>query len=521
MKKFILVLGCAIILCAASCGGDGDSVPDAGGVAPGIGDDVTTDVYWVSSSEGSDDNPGTIDKPFKTITKALVASQDGATYKDIHVVGGDYEEVNGLTITSGIGIYGGYGELTAQNTREKDIENNPTNVQLDKCGIASHELTYGDTVTVDGFNITAPGMVFCIHVSINITNNNIHATLSDEYFIEAIYVLSQHENTTLNANIENNTITVDDNWVKGINTSAKGIGFYSYGAGANASLNLKNNEIYVGNGRGDSYGVFVGQDEAANISFVAAGNTIKTGLAGYTSNPIAMTAFSDDGACITGGSVLIAGNTLIAGDIDQSVKGEFGVVFGVHTTGIAAWGFGEVGHIINNVIVSGENSDYSYGICLGCGNNFMVYNNTIVASKTTGEASPEAIFLYEDSTVQIKNNIICADSGYGIYKYASASILSLTSNLFCDGMSNLIVGFEGEDHFEYESLSDILGTSYADESNLIGDPKFTDMANNDYHILSGSDAIDAGEDLSGLVDDDIDGEERPGGSAYDIGADEY
>lgn len=518
MKKFILVLGCAIILCVASCGGDGDSVPDAGGVASGVSD-ATMDAYWVSSGEGSDGNPGTIDKPFKTIAKALEVSQDGATYKDIHVVGGDYEEMNELTITSGIGIYGGYGELTPENTRERDVKSNKTNVQIgetSRCGIYIGKLLYGDLVTIDGLYITAPGRTICIYgASANISNNEIHATQSFGAwisFIEAISIGSSNKDATIYVNIENNVITVDDIWVKTNGTYSKGIEFFTEVDGASGSLNLKDNEITVGDGRQNSLGVTVIELGASSTYFVATGNTIHTGAAGEASNPISL--FDEN---IVGGTATIDGNILIAGDIDQSVKTEY-VQFGASATGIAAWGFGD-SYIINNVIVSGENGDYSDGISLWYGNNFMVYNNTIIARETAGESTSKAIFLFEDSTIQAANNIICADNGYGIYKSASASILSLTSNLFCD--SNLIVGLEGEDQFSYDSISDLLGTNYADDSNLIGDPKFADAANNDYHILSGSDAIDAGEDLSGLVDDDIDGEERPGGSAYDIGADEY
>ena len=52
------------------------------------------------------------------------------------------------------------------------------------------------------------------------------------------------------------------------------------------------------------------------------------------------------------------------------------------------------------------------------------------------------------------------------------------------------------------------------------DPLFVDETNGDYHLQAGSPAIDAGYTFGApLVDGD--GEERPWGTAVDLGADEY
>ena len=66
-------------------------------------------------------------------------------------------------------------------------------------------------------------------------------------------------------------------------------------------------------------------------------------------------------------------------------------------------------------------------------------------------------------------------------------------------------------------------------ANITSDPRFTDTANDDYHLKSNSPCIDAGMDIADL-DADYDGDERGfdgtteirgDGSDYDIGADEY
>ncbi len=63
------------------------------------------------------------------------------------------------------------------------------------------------------------------------------------------------------------------------------------------------------------------------------------------------------------------------------------------------------------------------------------------------------------------------------------------------------------------------GTILTGTVNLWGDPAFVDPDSGDYHIGPGSAAIDAGVDAGVLVD--MDGEPRPVGDGYDIGADEY
>jgi hypothetical protein len=64
------------------------------------------------------------------------------------------------------------------------------------------------------------------------------------------------------------------------------------------------------------------------------------------------------------------------------------------------------------------------------------------------------------------------------------------------------------------NATDITGTN-----SVVGDPKFVDRSTWDYHLMSDSAAIDAGVDAGVYVDKD--GNVRPSGSGFDIGAYEY
>ena len=81
------------------------------------------------------------------------------------------------------------------------------------------------------------------------------------------------------------------------------------------------------------------------------------------------------------------------------------------------------------------------------------------------------------------------------------------------------------------SGGDIIGSgSYTESNNLFntvplfinGDPESVDPYDpNNYKLSQTSPAIDAGADLSGIVDIDFFGTARPQGNGYDIGAYEY
>ncbi len=101
---------------------------------------------------------------------------------------------------------------------------------------------------------------------------------------------------------------------------------------------------------------------------------------------------------------------------------------------------------------------------------------------------------------------IVAGNGVGVY-VGTNSTVTLEATLWGSG--------------EWENDDDWLigaGVLYTGTLNHWGDPAFVDPDWGNYHVLPASEAVDEG--IYGGVDVDIDGDTRPVGGTYDIGADE-
>jgi len=100
----------------------------------------------------------------------------------------------------------------------------------------------------------------------------------------------------------------------------------------------------------------------------------------------------------------------------------------------------------------------------------------------------------------IRNNICSQNLTYQIL------LEHPVQNLVVD--YNLIDGYRG---YEGETL----GTNYKE-----GDPEFVDPAGSDFHLQGDSPAVDNGSSID-APGDDFDGNRRPQGEGYDIGAYEF
>jgi len=142
----------------------------------------------------------------------------------------------------------------------------------------------------------------------------------------------------------------------------------------------------------------------------------------------------------------------------------------------------------NNIFEHG----LAWGLCVYQIRNITVLHNTFV------DIQYHAIGLQDGASGSVQNNIFYnAGSNYWADQGGSVS-----------GSHNLL----------YRTSGSIDPISYPDDLvNL--DPQFLDVSNGDYHLQSGSPAINAGLDAG--VTADRDGMSRPQGGGFDIGAYEF
>ena len=171
-----------------------------------------------------------------------------------------------------------------------------------------------------------------------------------------------------------------------------------------------------------------------------------------------------------------------------------------------------------NETASGWGFAYGAGIYVVGSSDFLLCNNIIVDNVIDfGWGGGLGV---EDSSGRLVNNTFSrnvAGNGYGggIYIGWSDGVVAVNNILWGD------IGEYGDDEIYVDhgtlsvTFSDVMG-GWSGEGNIDADPLFISDWN--YHLRPGSPCINAGTDAG--VYTDIDGQSRPWGAGFDMGADE-
>lgn len=302
--------------------------------------------------------------------------------------------------------------------------------------------------------------------------------------------------------------TLRDNIIFG-NTAPEGAGVFL----GNSSSTLEHNQISNNIATDTGGGLFVYKGAPTLSGNVISSNTAQSSGGGggsgiyLFSSPLSLTdnTIADDDSAAHGGGVSVAscspnftGNLII----DNAAAWRGG--------GISLWY--SKSSLINNVIAGNRvTAPVGVGSGLWVGGSKPHLAHTTIARNTGGDGS--GIYVTDGgsthSSVSMVDTILVGHKT-GIIVTAGSSA-TLEGTLWGSGAWDSVPWVNDSDW-------DGDGAVVTGNINIWGDPSFVNPAGGDYHIGPKSAAIDAGVDAG--ITHDIDGDPRPIGPAFDIGADE-
>lgn len=444
-----------------------------------------------------------------SLQAALSKARDGDS---IYLAAGTYTGTGGavITITRSIALYGGWnGSRTGLPVRDPNANPSTIDGQGARRGVY---VSSGATVLLDGLHIARGAHTFqgaglyARNARLTLRRVNIHDNLIDVYDVP--------DTTTYGggATVEGGTLLVESStfrsnsvWAQrtcyggGLaildvvsatvsdclfqdNDAWHGSGLYFGSTPANRGTLLLRDSVFLGNGRGRSpgraHGGYAGAARIENAIARIEGNTFSDNSANNDYGTLAV--FSSE--------LSLAGNTFWN---NECARASALYLFSVSPF-----------TVVNNIIADNRSLHYwlpdNSALYVRSGSGQLLHN-TIARN-----ANARGVQVSVGATVTLANTILVSHT-VGIF-VAAGSTASLEGTLWGSGAWANGTDWAGE------------GTINVGAVNVWGDPRFLDPAGGNYHIGPGSAAINVG--VNAGVTADIDGDPRPLGAGYDIGADE-
>ncbi len=467
--------------------------------------------YYVSTT-GNDSNPGTISQPWRTIQHAANSVSAGDT---VFVRGGTYNETVYINVSGS--QTGGFITFKNYETENAVVDGSGLTLTNDNGLFTIEDQNY---IAIKGFeirnystsaNYLVPSGIYITGTSnhIEIRNNKIHdiANNADPPGRDAHGIAVYGNNITDSIY----SIKIDGNEL------------YNLTLGSSEALVLNGNvsDFQVTNNTvhdADNIGIdCIGfeqvcpnpdLDQARNGT--VAGNTVYN-ITSYNNPSYGVHQYGAGGIYVDGGKdITVEKNTVYNSDIGVELSSEHK---GKSTGGIILRNNLFYLNNIAGIAIGG------YDTQRGSTDNCKIYNNTLYHNDVQFDGNGELWIRYDINNTDIKNNIFYANNqGLLISSpFGGGDNITIDYNLYFSPLG------ENNSEWQWQTVSYTGFSAYRsgtgnDPNSNFADPLFSDATNNDFHLQDNSPAIDAGENVTGAGNTDLDGSDRIQNGKIDIGA---